>query len=675
MVFRWFPAVFLFFFHCAAVFGASDVPVGSFLSKETAHFLSESGFKPEYHELAPTGQDEFAYNITVFFPAVTEDEAPDERAAERRNHVFFCFTQEDFFSRKDEIIEFMRKLSRIQHGYSLTFLFSAMDEHDILAGAGIPPTAVRGTRAFASALDTPDESCAVCVDFEPSAQNALYTGSYRNTTPLWLARRIVHSFFETKTPFSFPNFFSSMYRLGLASGKERLSEFMNQGIPAAEVSFSGTDGLDVLSYFAETYTAAGTEEWDSHYMFIFGKLLFRPVWISERITMFFCLAAVIFSIMILCTFSFIGKNGAQNKLDFLKSTYLIPATIGVSFLSLFLGQQAAELLSAAAHINPVIQYGIKIVFSLVFVSVLFGVHEFLKQSVTIFVYGYILNVISLFNIFLFSACDLMLFILFMTEYILIYLSQIARRLLPIILFSILMIIPFVPYTLVALLNPDSLFLEKLVLSSNSGNLLLAFAIFPFQIMWLRILARLNMYAKNKGYSVKKYIFSGAASMLSVLAFSAIALFGVSEYAYRPALRNEKALGARIQEDGQNRTISLKATKDEFSGMNTNHIHISSAENAVRYDVSLYGINTEHPVYDSIYTYTIESETIKPAQTDTDARQKRDIVKFIVPDFPPRNITIDYASDSSAQAVISVSAFYRTDTENVFRKEHKEITIE
>ncbi|MBR4599773.1 MAG: hypothetical protein IKO39_06980, partial [Treponema sp.] len=72
----------------------------------------------------------------------------------------------------------------------------------------------------------------------------------------------------------------------------------------------------------------------------------------------------------------------------------------------------------------------------------------------------------------------------------------------------------------------------------------------------------------------------------------------------------------------------------------------------------------HPIYNSIYKYK--------AATSQDGR---DSYSFIIPDYPPKSISIDYASPAKVKARVEISAYYRTSDPNRFRIEKRALKVE
>ena len=634
---------------------------GNELSVSCESFLSENGFSPVQQMLSPTGQDSFAYNIILSFPETLAPEKSsdmDGKADIRRNEVIFCFMQEDFLNHSAEILDFLTFLKNLERSWTATVVLSALDREEHIRSFSI-----KGTAVFASQIDDSDSCTALTISFTLGGGTALYTGSLKKTTPLWLTKQLTDAFFDTKTDFLFENRLSAIYRLGIVRGQRRLSYFFMNNIPAIEINFSSPAQLSVLKKFAENYTSDGSDEWDMHYLYINRGKFLKATFINERTIIIACLSVGLFTILLLCVFSFIGENGERHKYEFIRTSYMIPFTIGLSLLSLILGQHFVHTLSSFISLNPIVQYGIKIVFSMIFISILFLVQGILKISVTAFMYGYILLVVAIFNIFLFATRDLTLFVIFATEYIIIYLSRSAKKILSLAIYFILMLLPFIPYGFIIIRSAEDIELTRTVFASTGGNLTLSLAIFPFQITWLRIMVFLNVRAGIKGYTLKRMVLNAIFSTISILAFITLIIFLISHFIYRPDFRAANKIETVIQRE-EKFTLSAKLSHDEFSGMNTNHIKIQSSEDALHYTVILKGEKASHPIYDSIYNYMIISDG-----------NGLDSYSFVIPDYPPRQITIDYASDAKTKATIEITAYYKTENPYEFRTEKRELVVE
>lgn len=650
-----FPAVFFLafclFFPLFSQEVQDSVPKGKNLSGYVYSTLFENKFFPYYQELTPTGQDKFAENVCIDF-------VPEEKSAAldgQRTAAVLDFTQEDFFSCKDDFISFLMEIKSLRLNYQITMLFSA------LSIPSVPPVSrITGSEVFAENAASPDETFAVCVDLDASLKNTVKTGSFFSTSPLWLCKQISNSFRNLDKKYSFPNFISSLYRLGFIHGDMRMEAFTKNELPAIYISGSPADCFPVLADFLKNYSPDGTEEWDQHYFFIPLPKPAKPIVLNETICLGLCMLLALITLLSLCIVSFVGKQGEQNKIELLKNLYMIPLTLAVSLIGLYVAQAALKKFSGNFIANPVNLFGIKIIISMVFISIFYALHNILRLPTDIFIYSYIIQFISLFNIFLFSLKDLMLFVPFSLEYIFVFIFRKRKGLANLIILFVLMTLPFAPYAVDILQKTQQNDFHNIIFTNFLGNLSISLAIFPFQIIWLKILVRLKIYDGKKKKSASKLLCKGLISTASILAFCFAVMQSVYFFVYRPVEIQEKKSEVFIK-DSFSELCSVQISQNEFSGMNTNHIKISAKKSALRYEVKIASLDYTVPIYDSIYAYDFSSEK-------SETGQALEEVNFIVPDYPPEEMTIDYAAAPNSLATVEVTSFFTGEGKNIILRE-------
>ncbi len=635
---------------------ASRQPLsGNFLSVHIEKTLASQNFQPATQRLAPTGQDNFAENIYLDF--FSESKASKKEKQESlRNAAILDFTQEDFYKNEDEFISFLSDIKKISFDYDLTILFSALTTPAIQDNSDSIEQRLSGTGIFAENLPSPDESFAVSVSFDKSKPDTILTGAFRSASPLWLCRKLSETFYSAEKNYSFPNLISSLYRLGFINGDIRLNDFVINEIPAISVSFSSVkDGLSLIKNFLLSYDASASNEWEQHYVFMPLNYPLRPIVLNEFSCILICVILAVITLLSLCIISFTGKQGEQNKYDLLKNLYMIPLSLVLSLSGLLLSQFFLKKFSGGAFLNPVTIFGAKITAAMFFVTAMYAFHNVLKIPADIFIYSYIIQFIALFNIFYFSLRDILLFVPFGAEYILIFIFRKRKSLASLIIFLIMMILPFVPYAADILQKTSSEEFSGLLFTNFKGNFSVSLALFPFQIIWLKILVRLEIFNKNKKYSALKLLRNAIAATASILAFCVFLMQALHFAFYKEAMEKEAKSKISIK-NSPSEFCSVAISQDEFSGLSTNHIKITSKKSALKYTVKIRSLDCKIPVYDSIYSYNFVSEKSENEKT---AEQ----VTFVVPDYPPEKITIDYAASPDSFAEIEVTAFYKSDNED------------
>lgn len=623
---------------------------GNALSKYIEKSLAARKFQVSTQRLAPTGQDNFAENIYLDFFSESKNENPQNQESLRSTAVL-DFTQEDFYQNEDEFLSFLSDVKNFHLNYDLTVLFSALTTPAIPEKSNSFETRLSGTEIFAENLPAPDESFAVSVSFDKSRPDTILTGALNSTSPLWLCRKISETFYAAGKNYSFPNLISSLYRLGFINGDARMNDFVKSEIPSISVSFENAkDGLNLIKNFLLSYDSAGSDEWEQHYVFMPLHYPLKPVVLNEFSCIGICAILAVLTLLSLCVISFTGKQGEQNKYDLLKNLYMIPLSLAVSFLGLSLAQFFLKNFASNDFLNPVTIFGTKIIAAMFFVSAFYALHNILKLPTDIFIYSYIIQFIALFNIFYFSMRDILLFVPFGAEYILIFIFRKRKNLASLIVFLSMMVLPFVPYAVDILQKTSEEDFPSLLFTNFAGNFSVSLALFPFQIIWLKILVRLEIFNKSKKYSVLKLVRNGIVSTASILAFCFFVMQAIYLAFYKDVRENSEKSKIFIK-DSEAKFCRVSLSHDEFSGLSTNHIKISSEKDALRYSVKIKSLDYKIPIYDSIYAYDFSSEKTENGKTAEE-------VTFVVPDYPPEKITIDYAASPDSYAEIEVSAFYK-----------------
>ena len=613
---------------------------GSALSAFVEKTLSKSGIKAEREPLSKTGSDVFAYNVRAKIhgksdKARTLEEIAAGDAQELRDTVILCFTQEDFVAHQEKIIPLLEHIKKSDTPCAVHALFSALDGNERFA---------IGSRMAAQNFDDAGRACALLFSFNGDGPTSVQNGSTRNVTPLWLYERVIRSFKQSGIAFSFPGNMISLYRIALLDGEKRMDAFAQSGIPSVFITFRDDGGLESVHDFLDKYDSEGTNVGDTHYFYVpFPSGFF----IGETALVRLVLIIGTMSLFLLCAFSFSGKYGAAMKRDFLRTIYFLPLMLAFYAGSFCAGQVAARQIGVPLDLNPILLLALKFFVAIVIVIALSALFHRLKISIATFTFAHAVVFVAIANIFIFSLFDILFFIPFTIEFIIIYLSRSVRKSPFLLLVLILMILPFDPYVRMLFRGASDEALMLFSLSSLKGNALLALGLFPFMIQLQKILFRLFIYADEKSYPAKKSIvrifLPSAAGFLLVYA----ALTQAAQASYRLKTRGTAQTAMTVREEAAE-SLSASITQSEFQGVRSNHLVINSSQDAFRYNVRVES-KGEVPVYDSFYDFFSNG----------------DAASFIIPDFPPKKITIDFTSSATSLIKITVTALYKTEFEGEF----------
>lgn len=614
---------------------------GSALSLNLEQKISEHGFSSTRQELAQTAGSLFAFNILIDFPSFTVEQILESQ----RYQIYVLITQEDLYQHFTTVLSFLEKIQQSQCQCDITLVCTAGESVNRQFSGGI-----FGTRVFAESVENPESSCAIILEF--GNRNELFT-NFKITTPLFLMDRLDKSFKENNRVYFLSHWISSLYRLDLVRENEKASPLISEKIATVKLTVDQQEDLSVLQTFCEKYELNGTQEWDSHYLSLHFPLFMYTLFIPERVFVILTLVMGALSLLVLYSFTFTGKERLQQKKEFRQRWYVIPLTYLFSILGLFLAQKVTLSIPVLHDSSPLFQAGIKIIVSTLFVSIFFVVLQLFHLGAYSIIFGYIVWIIAVINIFLFTAVDLLFFIPMMAEYIVIYISRKSVSFSSLILALFLMLLPFLPYLYVLIDNAYSSSFLQLFYARPLINFLVAFLLFPFQIMWLRMLIRFQSISKRQTKTLKSAVVSNAISVSIALALLTGIIVVLYFTAIRAQVKNARFSPAIVEENQGSLSTSL--SKTIFAALTTTHLTIESQEPALSYTVTVTG-KKAIPIIDATFDYS--------------SNEANKSVSFNIPPYPPKSITIDFAADETEPFIIEIEAFYETDDETTFRRERK-----
>lgn len=613
---------------------------GAELSILVENSLLRNGFSPQRKELCLTGSDTFAFNIIVDIYGKTDTENT------RALTAAVCISQEDFAAHSEEVSALMEFTRNANLDYSVEFVFTALDNiSGSLPGYDIE---LQGTENFAFSVDSSDNIFALLINFDAEGQDKcrIFTTGGKKSTPRWLAKETVDSFIGTKTRFSIPQKFLSLYRAGLLFGDRQTALFLARSIPCIKIELNSSS-VTAIEEFLQNHKNDSTRENDVHYVFLLPGN-FRAFWISEQTNVIALEVFGALTILFLVCFSFTGKKRIRSKKDFSRYWLMIPLMIGISMASLYAGQVLCINASFIKGADPIIQFASKLLVSILLISILFLFQLQLKLPDTSFVWGFFVAVISVANIFLFSIADINLFWTFMIEFILIYATKNATSIAGLVVSFFVLVLPFLPYLAVYFANASSQDVQILIRASNGTNFLLSLVLFPLQIIWLRILVRV-IKGRREFMTFKKTAAITGVSAAVIFAFVIAFVFFSTEFLYRKQDNKKEA----VFTDRLPQNLSIFETARNLPQLSAHTLRISSKTQAERYIVSVSSPQSS-PVLDSNYSFFIEESSRKNV--------------FRLPDIPPEEISIEFSTENQLAKEIEVTAIYKSGEDGVYIRE-------
>lgn len=632
----------------AGIFALETEPAskkGAELSEFVEQSLQNSGVSTQKIELSSTGNDIFAYNISIFFNSTDKSKTSEPKT------LLILFSQNDYPFYEKQILDLLETVKKTELSFPVQFVFTALDDRNsTLDGYEF---FLEGTQNFAQSIDSPDDYFAILVSFSNSAElkqkAKIFTTGGKNSTPLWLTKETVNSFLNTSIDFSVPQKFLAIYRAGLLFGDDDMASFFRENVPNIKIEFSAGEQLCVLKNFVAMHEPSLQQKNDVHYSF-FAAGTFKAFWFSE----FFNIVSLEifggFVILFLVCFTFTGKKRIHTKRDFSRFWFVIPLLLALSVLSLYAGQLCCEKIQFINTANPVIQFASKLFVSILVISVLFLFQSKLSLPDTEFVYSFMTILVSTANVFLFSMADITVFWVFAVEYLIVYFMRNARKIWALCICAFLMLLPFLSYVAVYFANVNDEDIKVLIYSGTGTNILLSLVLFPFQMVWLKALIRLNKINKEKSLTFKKFAKFTFFSLAIITVLIGIFTFLMTQFFYNKK-HNQKNHIQYVEKSAQD--IALSAIQTKLPELNVYNLKINSKKQAVRYTIVISGENAS-PVLDSLYSFTVKENS----------RQ----VEFNIPDYPPQQIDIEFSTEKSVEKVLTLTAIYETENQNVYERE-------
>lgn len=629
-----FFALFLFFFLLGIfapckLFGQETK--GFVLSNSTSSFLKRAGFETTKAPLSSALFTDFPYNITIDFKSKEQSDWT----------IFLIVPQEDAFANQRFIIDLLDYFRAAAFSYNVKVVLTAGDRQNIAGNEKMS-----GSEVFCKSVEGMQNAAALILSFDAKSKPTVIPGSGGKISPYYFCRLLCDSLDQNECPYAISGgIFLSLYKIKLLRNDPMLSSFLTREIPAISMRLLNqhqTDSTQLNSVrdFFSAIDVQKSDEWSQHYIPI--RLFSRHYWIEERSIIYSVMFFIAVAMFILADFAFIFRRRTKRlvviKRRALRSNYLILLTALVVAVSFYFGQGIARLFQSVGVHNPMVLFVIKLAPAFFIISTLYPLELKRHSHLSTYHYEYILSVSAVLNIFIFSLFDISLFYLFAVEYLILALSRAFKSRFSIFIFIAVFITPYLPIVYSILVFSDGQTIYKLIFCGFAQNLVLAFALVPFNLLWLRILARLNIKAKDNKRRTIGYVITSAACFAGLSLFSVIVIFSLTKIFFTKI--DPTNIKARVFNSEKIERTSAQVYDTEYYGGKIRRVEISSTQDAERFSIVVNGKNA-NPVYFSVYN-TVSSE--KSAE-------------FLLPDNPPKNITVMYTPDSTSDQDIIINAYY------------------
>ena len=604
---------------------------GLALSDATARFVNKAGFASSKVPLSSALFAEFPYNITVDLPAKGQSEWT----------IFLMTPQEDAYENRFFLIDLINYFNAAAFPFNTKIVLTAGDRQNIAGNEKMS-----GSEVFCKNIEGMQNAAALVLSFDARNKTHVTPGSNGKISPYYFCRLLCDSMERNSCPYSISGgIFLSLFKNNLLRNDAMLSSFLSREIPAISLRLLPDKELQAsqLSAIKDFFSGIDIEKsgvWSQHYIPI--KLFSKRYWIEEHSIIYSVMIFMAVTMFILADFAFIFRRRTKRlviiKRRALRSNYLILLTALIVALSFFLGQGIARLFQSVGVRNPMVLFVIKLAPAFFVVSTIYPLELSRHSHLSTYHYEYILSISAILNIFIFSLFDISLFYLFAVEYLILALSRAFKSRLSIFIFIAIFITPYLPLIYSIVIFSDGIKLYKLIFCGLKENIFLAFALVPFNLLWLRILARLNIKAKNNKNRIIGYVITSAACFMGLSVFSGIVIFSLNQIFFTKV--EPSHIKARVFNAEKIERTTAQVYDTEYYGGKIRRVEISSTEEAERFSIIVNGKNS-NPVYFSVYDNVSTDKT----------------TEFLLPDNPPKKLNVMYTPDSSSGQDIVINAYY------------------
>lgn len=346
-------------------------------------------------------------------------------------------------------------------------------------------------------------------------------GSGRRTSPAWMLSTLFTQLKKDKINIEFNPNNIILRRLGFLPDNKILAEYLNEEIPAIELS-TNIDITDSLMDIANMYSQNIPYEWDKHYNV---KKLFGYRIISERILTIVMIAVILIGLFYIFMFSFLfGKKKEKHIKDLLKLWSVPILFFIINLISFYLSEYIVLLIfrlrfGTADFINELPLAAVIFKFALGFMisSIILLLNKKVNLPQSTFIYGYLTSLVCFLNIFIFSSFDLSLSILFLEIYILSVISCQFNKIYFQIIFLLLNIVILLFYFSQIFFKPDNL-IAPLFYANNAAA---SFFVTPYYLMVSRLFIKIqkdNHKSKITGLIIRILMGCISACCLLIILF-------------------------------------------------------------------------------------------------------------------------------------------------------------
>ena len=602
-------------------------------------FFEAKGIKPQ---VLPNKSKNtvFPYNIILDFPNKEALLSPDSENGKESKTLIIAAAQEDIPLFLDELSTYVEYLKSSPPPINVKIVLTAGDTSAVRQPGTMQTQSLEGTDMFLSSLDSSKQYTALILNirnimFVRNRDILITPGIPFKAAPSWLLEAIIKSCKENNIHLKVDGLFIPFYRAGLIQANPKLEAYFNENIPALLIESSSTEIFDALPYFANALSESGTKEWDFHYSMIpIGEETF---FIPEIVLLIILLSTAAIALLYICIFSLFTKKSLAVYINEVKKAwFLLPMMIVITWLLFYAGQLIAKQFYPSWFFHLFSACILKATLALTMFLFLALFHRIIPFSTNDNTYAWLLIIICFANLFIFSSFDLSLLLIFSTELLLALIFLKIRRIFPMVVIGLIMILPFALMAFAIFTMPRQNILFRFFNASFLENALISCLIMPVEFTWVRIAVRLGLFGKHMKRRHFPYIIS--IGLFLTAAVSAVIIFQNNAQQRimlpRPSEQKSPELNA----------LSFEVSRSKIMNRNRIDFQVSSSEMLLKLEIKV-SAEDGIAIYDANFPFQ--------------ALNGNHEASFILGDYPPNPFIIQFTCESGVPITIETTAYLKT----------------
>lgn len=630
---------FTLFFLSHLCFGntQTSVPKGVDLCREVENLCRSAGISTLQSHLVTSisrSQSEFPFNIEADFPAKTPSDKENQEIFKEK--LLLIVSQEDFISKPGLATNLLHILSAENHNYDIKILLSYEENTELT-----DYQTISGTRDYITKLENIQDYAVLLLSLNGD-RTKVVAGSGNLASPAWIARTAYDSINKNKILSSFQScYISFMYKHELFTDTN-LEAYLKAGLPAIRVTFSDSIEEEKIENFVKDFMYFIGENdafsLDSHSIMV--SVFHKSIWINERTITRLIVLMIFLTFLLLVGYGFFNDNFRLQAWRHIKRIWFYPVIIFVISNAIFFSYKGMLFLLSKKGIEIPVYTSIcfilplnMAIISYAFIAALKFTPTFKRRTV-----DYLTLFCASINLILFPLYDITLFPIFAVEFILAWLATIFTRNIYHILILILFEIPFLPFLLQLFNTCDPVLLISLLEKNNLIAPTLFLLLLPQYLNCFRVFTGLNFY----WFAKKSNKMSTDRRNLYVMALFLISFEVILSLIFPSSLKkNPKQKPAVLITESQENFLKADLSSTEVFGDIISTIKINSDKKLSVCDIKVSGKST-NPVLFSDHDLAME-----------DAKT----ALFLLPAYPPKDLSFSYGTNTSDSADIIVTGIY------------------